>query len=198
METKFYSLKDEIRIIGIDDGSFDFRRDKTTILVGAIFRGGRWLDGILKTEVEIDGTDSTDKIISLISKTRHKDIRVIMLDGINFAGFNIVDIERLSKETKLPVIVIVRKMPDFESIKSALKKFDNHKERIGLIEKAGWPAPVETRPGKFVHIQHIGITKEDAAKIVKLSATRSLIPEPVRAAHLIASGIVLGESRGRA
>jgi len=33
---------------------------------------------------------------------------------------------------------------------------------------------------------------------VKLSSTRSLIPEPIRVAHLIASGVALGESRGGA
>jgi len=37
-----------------------------------------------------------------------------------------------------------------------------------------------------------------AAKIVRISATHSLIPEPLRIAHIIASGIKNGESHGRA
>jgi endonuclease V-like protein UPF0215 family len=39
---------------------------------------------------------------------------------------------------------------------------------------------------------------EDALEVVKLSSTRSAIPEPIRAAHLIAAGVTTGESRGSA
>jgi hypothetical protein len=37
-----------------------------------------------------------------------------------------------------------------------------------------------------------------AARIIQITSTRSNIPEPLRVAHLIATGIVLGESRGKA
>jgi len=41
-------------------------------------------------------------------------------------------------------------------------------------------------------------SRPTAEYIVKLSSTRSLIPEPIRVAHLIASGVALGESMGGA
>jgi len=47
-------------------------------------------------------------------------------------------------------------------------------------------------------MQIYGIEREDAEDIVKLSTTRSAIPEPVRVAHIIAAGIVTGESKGSA
>ena len=198
---KFYRVKDEVRILGIDDAPFDLYRSKKTSLVGAIFRGGSFLDGVLRTEIKIDGTDATKKIISMVKKTRHKDLRVIMLDGLTFGGFNTADIEEIFKKTKLPVIVIIRQMPDFKQIKIALKKTrdkENYALRAQCIEKAGKPKKIETKKGKFIYIQYHGIKFEDARKIVKLSATRSLIPEPLRVAHLIATGITLGESRGGA
>jgi hypothetical protein len=46
-------------------------------------------------------------------------------------------------------------------------------------------------------MQIVGITRSDAEKLVKLTSTRSLLPEPLRVAHLIATGIVRGESVGR-
>jgi endonuclease V-like protein UPF0215 family len=195
---RFYQIKDEIRILGIDDAPFDLHKDKTSMLVGTIFRGGNWLDGVLRTEVEVDGMDSTEKVSEMVRKTRHKDLRVIMLDGLGFAGFNLVDMEQLFKKTKLPVIVIVRRMPDFEAIKNAIKKLEHREFYEECIRKAGEPKKVETKPRRSIHIQHYGIDFPDATEIVKLSATRSLIPEPIRVAHLIASGIALGESRGRA
>lgn len=195
---KFYNIKDEVRILGIDDAPFDIYSDKTTMLVGAIFRGGKWLDGLLRTDIEIDGADATEKISEMVKGSRHKDIRVIMLDGLGFGGFNMVDIEKLFKETKLPVIVIVRRMPDFTAIKSALKNLKHKNFCLGCIEKAGIPKRIEIRKRKFIYIQSYGIEFPDATEIVKLSSTRSLIPEPIRVAHLIASGIALGESRGNA
>ena len=195
---KFYEIKKEIRLIGIDDASFNLFEDKKTILIGAIFRGGEWLDGVLKTEIEVDGNDATEKIIVMVKNTRHKDLRVIMLDGITFGGFNLVNIKKIYNETGLGVIVVVRKVPDFEEIEKVIKRYDYYEERKEGIRVAGVPKKVETKPNNFIYIQCCGIKFEDAEYIVKLSATRSLIPEPIRAAHLIASGVALGESRGGA
>ncbi|ODS37572.1 hypothetical protein BEH94_10125 [Candidatus Altiarchaeales archaeon WOR_SM1_SCG] len=195
---KFYEIKKEIRILGIDDASFNLYEDKKTILIGAIFRGGEWLDGVLKTEVTIDGNDATEKIAGMVKNTRHKDLRVIMLDGITFGGFNVANIKKIYEETGLGVIVVVRKLPDFEEIEKVIKRYDYYEERKEGIRAAGIPRKVETRPGNFIYIQCKGIKFEDAEYIVKLSSTRSLIPEPIRVAHLIASGVALGESRGGA
>lgn len=195
---KFYEIKKEIRLIGIDDASFNLFEDKKTILIGAIFRGGEWLDGVLKTEIEVDGNDATEKIITMVKNTRHKDLRVIMLDGITFGGFNLVNIKKIFEKTGLGVIVIVRKLPDFKKIENVIKRYNHYEERKESIALAGTPKKVETKPGKFIYIQCCGIKFEDAEYIVKLSSTRSLIPEPIRVAHLIASGVALGESRGGA
>lgn len=197
-EVKFYRIKNEIRILGIDDAHFDFFKDKKALLIGTIFRGGSWLDGILKTEIEVDGLDATKKIVQMVKKTKHKDLRVIMLNGLTFAGFNFVDVEELFKKTSLPIIVVIREMPNFRKIKSALKNLSEKEQRWGCIEKAGKPKKIFIKKKKFIYVQHYGIKFEDAKEVVKLSATRSLLPEPIRVAHLIASGIALGESRGGA
>lgn len=39
-----------------------------------------------------------------------------------------------------------------------------------------------------IYMQTTGILREDAEKIVKISSTRSSIPEPLRVAHIVASG----------
>jgi len=199
---RFRKIKKEIRIIGIDDGPFNFRKDKKAIIIGCMFRGGLFFDGIIKKDINVDGDDITQTIIDMIKKTKHKDLRVIMLDGITYAGFNIVDIEKIFKETGLPVIVVVRKFPDFEKIKNALKHVENFEEKWKLIEKAGKPRKVEVQSidgrNGIVYIQKCGVNLKDAKAIVKISTTRGLIPEPIRVAHMIASGIVLGESHGDA
>ncbi|NIO44111.1 MAG: DUF99 family protein, partial [Candidatus Aenigmarchaeota archaeon] len=96
---RFRAIKKEIRIVAWDDGPFKFKSKGKDILVGVIFRGGQFIDGLLKTEIEIDGLDATKKIIEKVLKTKHKDLRIIMLDGITFAGFNTVDIKEIYEKT---------------------------------------------------------------------------------------------------
>ena len=134
---KFKEIKKEIRILAFDDGPFKFKGKGKTVLIGVIFRGGQFFDGIIKREVTIDGTDAEKTIISAVKKTKHKDLRVIMLDGITFAGFNTVNINNIYKKVNLPVIVVLRKKPNFKKFKSALKRLRNKEKRLKCVEDAG-------------------------------------------------------------
>lgn len=185
--------KKEIRVLGIDDSPFNKFKDRECLVVGTFYRGGSYPDGIMSTKIRVDGQNSTKKLADMVNKSRFKpQIQAIMLDGIAMGGFNVVDIEKLSKKTKIPVIVVVRRYPDFRKIVSALEKLKKQRQ-IKLIEKAGTPL----KAGK-IWIQFKGISPEKAAEIVRATATRSFIPEPIRVAHLISAGIVKGESRGNA
>ncbi len=194
---EFRRIKKEIRILAWDDGPFEFRTKGKDILVGVIMRGGQFIDGLLRTEVDIDGTDATEKIIEKTLETRHKDLRVIMLDGITFAGFNTVDIKEIYKKTKLPVIVVNRKKPDLEKFTASLRKMPYPEKRLKSMESAG-PIYWAKVKNKRVCFQSCGIKTEDARQIIKETSTMSLIPEPLRVAHLVATGFILGESVGRA
>jgi endonuclease V-like protein UPF0215 family len=194
---KFRIIKQEIRILGVDDSPFPSHTTDEVMLVGTVFRAGTWLDGVLSTYIHGDGTDATEKISEMVKNSRNLDqLGVIMLDGITFGGFNIVNIRQIFESTGIPVIVIMRKFPNFERIKKALKKFDDWEDRWANVIEAGEVYSVD-RP-EPVYIQIHGIEREDAEDIVRLSTTRSSIPEPLRVAHIIAAGIVTGESKGSA
>jgi len=190
-------IKPEIRILGIDDSSLHNER---VMIVGALFRGGNWLDGVLRCEITRDGIDATDTIVSMVRRSKHfNQIRVLMLDGVTYAGFNIVDINAVYKRTDIPCIVVMRDYPDFERIHAALEHLPDTEMRWELIKRSGEIYKITVHEGENpIYIQHSGIDHNDAKKIVKMSAIHSNIPEPLRAAHLIATGIVCGESTGRA
>jgi len=193
------NIKKEIRILGFDDGPFIPRSKGKVPVIGVVFRGGNFLDGILKTDVSIDGIDATDILTGIINKSRHKkQLRVIMLKGITIGGFNIIDISRLNEKTGLPVIVVNRRMPNLNDIKNALKNFADFEARWECIQYAGKIYKMKIEKNKNIYFQFKGLQKEEAKRIIKLSCTRSLIPEPLRVAHLIASALVKGESEGRA
>jgi endonuclease V-like protein UPF0215 family len=187
----FRVIKPEIRVLGVDDGAFTPHVEGQVVVVGVVFRGGYWLDGVMHTEIAVDGFDATDKISSMITSSPHyKQLRVIMLNGITFAGFNIVDVKKLYKTTKLPVITVTREKPDLEDIYKALQNLSHSEERWRAILNAGETIEVSTRNAKAkVYMQAAGVSRESAQKILRLTSTRSNIPEALRVAHLVASGI---------
>ncbi|MCS7134599.1 MAG: DUF99 family protein [Candidatus Pacearchaeota archaeon] len=194
-------IKKEIRILGIDDGPFQ-KGEKECLVVGTIYRGGSYIDGVLSCYVSIDGNDATKKIIELIKKTRHLgQLRCIMLKGISFGGFNVVDIKKIRKEINLPVIVFMRKKPNLKEIFEALRKAGKSKEEIkekeNLIKKAGKIFSTKIK-NKIIYFQISGISRKKAAEIIKIASTHGIVPEPLRVAHMIAQGVILGESRGKA
>lgn len=190
-------IKNEIRVVGIDDGFFDKYRDKKSLMVGVIMRGYKQIDGVLSNYIEVDGDDVTDKIIEMISRTTHKhQIRLIMTNGISFAGFNIIDMKRLNKELGIPIIAVVRKKPNMEKFLLAAKKVKNYEKKLEIIKSLPEPKPVNTKYG-ITYFQNVGISDEDSKEIILKTSINSRIPEPVRVAHLIAMGVTLGYSRGK-
>ncbi len=192
-QRNFRVIKPEIHVLGVDDGRFTPHMEAQVPVIGVVFRGGYWLDGVMHTKIAVDGFDAIEKMSFMITSSIHyKQLRVIMLNGITFAGFNIVDIKALNTATKLPIITVTREKPDLADIRKALKNLPKSQERWTAILNAGETFEVPTRSGRQkIFVQTVGISNEDAQKILKLTSTRSNIPEPLRVAHLIASGISL-------
>jgi endonuclease V-like protein UPF0215 family len=190
-------MKKQIRILGIDDSPFSFT-DKYTTVIGVVMRGGEYLECVLRNKVIIDGNEATEICREMIQNTKHrKQLKAAMLDGVALGGFNIVDIERLYKYTKLPIITVTRDLPDFGKIKIALQKnFSDWKKREMLLKK-GDLFTVKTSHNP-IYVKCVGIEINEAKEIINLSTIRGVIPEPIRVAHVIASGIIRGESYGKA
>ncbi len=193
---RFGVIKPEIRIIGWDDAAHN-RKTKSVLLVGLILRGAGSVDGMLSVRIKKDGLDATEKIANSIQRSRHFDqLSIIMLDGITFGGFNLVDIHELQSKTKLPVIAVQRKLPNMSVFKSSIKKaFKDWTPRLRIVEKAGKISKYSEN-GCLLYYQKAGIDKESAEKILKLTCVRGNVPGPLRVAHLVAGGWFLRRSRG--
>jgi len=190
-------MKQDIKLLGIDDGPFQFS-DEKTVIIGVVMRASGYIEGILKKEITIDGNEATNLIVEMINHTRHrKQLRAMLLDGVALGGFNIVDIQKVFKDTTLPVITITRDKPNFESIKTALQShFDDWKHRYNLLLD-GRLFEMETAYSP-IFVKCAGISFEEAKEIITVATIRGVIPEPIRVAHIIASGILRGESYGKA
>jgi endonuclease V-like protein UPF0215 family len=125
----------------------------------------------------------------MIKASRHyRQLRVIMLNGITFGGFNIVDIKKLNSLTNLPIMALTNAKPDLQSIHDALKHVSEAEERWRMVLEAGEINEIICKGAKL-YMGLAGIDLADALRVVELTATRGCLPEPLRIAHLVASGI---------
>ena len=58
-------MKPHVRVLGIDDSPFKFG-DEKALVVGALVRIPNYLESVMKTEVTVDGTDSTDQLVEMV------------------------------------------------------------------------------------------------------------------------------------
>jgi endonuclease V-like protein UPF0215 family len=188
-------MKAQARVLGIDDSCFDKFKTRTVLIAGVVSRLDGYVEGILSTTVQVDGVDSTTKIAKMIKSSRFRtQLKAVMLHGFTLAGFNIVDIYALNKKIKIPVICVLRKQPNERKVLNALKKLKKNKEKkIRLFKKVG---KLEKFHG--IYFKAVGIDSQHAKKLIQKTTHRGNMPEPVRLAHLIASGTSRGESKGRA
>lgn len=179
--------------VGIDDAPFAAEHRGDVLVIGAVFAGSR-LDGVLSTTVRRDGTNATARLAHMIGESRFaRQLHVILLQGIALAGFNVVDLESLHRQTGLGVLVVARRPPNLARIRAALlSAVRGGRRKWLLIEKAGPMAPLEG-----VWVQRVGLDEAMAAELIRRLAVTGAVPEPLRTAHLIAGGVGRGHSRGR-
>lgn len=180
-------------VVGFDDAPFDSRHRGDVLLVGAVFSGHR-LDGVLSGKVRRDGANSTQTVIHMLKGSRFApQVHAVLLQGIAFAGFNVIDLYALHAALGIPAVAITRKRPDLDAIKRALLgKVPGGQRKWRLIQRLG---AVEAAGGLFM--QAVGVESGEAGALIQRLAINGKLPEPLRVAHLIAGGITLGESRHR-
>ena len=199
-----FNVKKEIRILGVSEvKNFKFEDgvgilpDGISMLIGVVFRGGLWLDGVMKTEITLGGTDSTERIVNMVKGSRHYgQLRLMMLDGVIYADGNIVDMCRLFKETSIPVIAIYEEKPDVKAFEELLRKLPQRGLHEKALKEAGQIYRVGLQNRKVeLFMQVVGISEEEALSIIKASTVRPPLPEPIIVSRMVSMGLAKVISR---
>lgn len=192
------SAKPHLRVLAFDDAPFTFE-SKTTPVVGLSVSLPSYVEGVVRGEVTVDGDDATRVLTALVRGSAHLEAaRAIFLGGIALGGFNVVDLDALSRATGLPVITVARRKPDFAAMDAALMlHFPKRPELRHLIHAHPlFQYPTFPNP---IWVSSVGTTEKEASMLIKRSLVRGSFPEPLRLAHLVASAIPPGPvSRSRA
>lgn len=174
-------MKPGIRVLGIDDASFDFE-DGETFLTGVVYRGTDFIEDIRTVDIEVDGYDATGKVVELFRECNNpRQIKAVLIDGISFAGFNIVDIEEVSERIEKPVIAVTANEPDREDFRATMERTGNVDEKF---EKFMEPEEIELEDGT-AYFQCAGTSTGKARNIIRRTIIHGLTPEPIRVAHMI-------------
>jgi len=183
------TVKKEIRILGLDCAKVPRAKGHVAQIVGVIYRGRRWLDGVVTVDVETDKVDATEKIARMILTSVHYgQLRIVMLSDIALAGRNLVDIKELCERTHLPAMVVKEQAPTLKEMRKMREKFRHCNVRKRALENAGAILPIKRRSGRTLYVQFQGLSRSDVEKALDVSCS-GRIPEPLRVARLIASAL---------
>jgi len=143
-------VKKEVRLLGLDACN---RR----LTIGAVVRGGLYLDGILAFTRDAEG--EVDRLAKQIAKSRYfPELRTIMLHDPR----GLLDLNTMQQITRLPVISI-----------SLDSRFEAQGYRLyGKDPKQLW---IKT-----------DLESPSLEKILSLTKSGASLPEPLRIAHLLA------------
>ncbi|MGB9853241.1 MAG: DUF99 family protein [Candidatus Bathyarchaeales archaeon] len=176
-----------MQVVGIEDGSFKKGVTKKALLVAVLFKGLE-IENVNFAKIEVDGLDATEKIVKILNEWKFD---AVMLAGVSFAGFNIIDPKVLFKKFGKPVIIILRTKPDNKAIKRALHAhFKDWQIRWSVFEKLGpirrVKALAEENP---LYFEALGADAQWTKHLIKALAACGRVPEPLRVARLVARGL---------
>ena len=182
-----------LRVIGFDDVPWRHRAGFDVGLVGAVCAGTRF-EGMVYGAVRRDGWRATLTIERLLLESKFlPQVHLVLLDGIAFGGFNVVDLPRLAHSLQRPCVSVMRKLPDLAAMERAARRLPRAPARLAILRRAG---PIHVS-GPFVYQVHGADPRDVAAALRRLTDTGH-VPEALRLAHLIAGALAYGQSGRRA
>ena len=148
-----HHIKREIRVLGIvAKGSSD-----NYTIVGVVFRGNLWLDGVLKAHS--NDADITDAFALMLLDSSHSgQVRVIILSTESLPNGMYVSAKELSAKTHKPVILLGDKV-------GTTNIWHNGEQKVKFLA--------------------VGVSRWSAEEILRVSTREGVTPEALRLAALI-------------
>jgi endonuclease V-like protein UPF0215 family len=176
-----------IPVVGVEDGSFQKGITRKALLAAVLLKGVE-IENIKLVKIVVDGLDATEKIARILNGW---NFEAIMLAGVSFAGFNIINPTVIYEEFRKPVVIISRTKPDNKAVKQALQRhFEDWRIRWEVFKKLGLIHKVAVLSGEPpVYVETLGADINWASSLIRALSVCGRIPEPIRVARLIARGL---------
>ncbi|MEM3672623.1 MAG: DUF99 family protein [Candidatus Bathyarchaeia archaeon] len=173
-------------VVGVEDGSFQKGITKKAILAAVLSKGVE-IEDIKVARITVDGLDATDKLTEMLIGW---DFVAVLLAGVSFAGFNIIDPTAVYEKFQKPILIVSRKKPNNKAVKQALQKhFKDWKVRWQIFEKLETARCVVVTGETPIYVETIALDFRTTEKLLQALSIKSRIPEPLRVARLVARGL---------
>lgn len=178
-------IKKEIRVLGISFTEPHVKGPAPVQVVGVVYRGNRWLEGVMRTTVPLEGTDVTPSIVKMITRSSHfPQLRVLALDRLVSRSGRYVDIRVLSRKTKLPALAVLRRRIPAEPLRKPPR--GSGKQTLKAFAKL--PCR-EWKAVKRFFVYYVGLREMDLEQLLEVCASREGVPEAARVAGLASSSL---------
>ncbi len=160
--------------------------DLTSSLAGIVMRRDFIIDGFIFGKATIRGDDATNKIISMYEKLNRQDISFVLISGLVISMYNIVDMKKLWKEMKVPIIGVTYEESD--GLEEAIKRHfhDSYESKIEQYQKLGPRIKISLHTKHDLYLRVEGCEIKEAKKLLDAFTLQGAIPEPLRVAQLLA------------
>ncbi len=185
------------RAIGIDDGFFPLHYKEVrgrTVLVGVLCSGLTPVD-VAVEGVTVDGLDGTNAAISLLKRLTQqlpegRGDAVVFIDGVTAAGFNVIDPLKIHEQFRIPVVSVFKHPLNLGKIEDALRKhFPDWGIRFKTIRSVYESSRKVNTKWRELRLSCFGIDCFKVASLISRLQSMSPLPEPLRLADIIASGL---------
>lgn len=173
--------------VGVEDGSFQKGITRETLLAIVLLRQAT-IEKVKVTKITVDGLDATEKLAKIL---KDWEFDVLLLAGISYAGFNLINPMLIYERFKKPIIIIAQTKPNNKAVKRALKRhFEDWEIRWRVFQRLGPVHKIHIKSGEApLYMETVGANVRWASNLVRSFCLCGRIPEPLRAARLIARGL---------
>jgi len=181
--------KKAIRALGISE-SFTKGVSERSVLAGVVMRSDMVIDGFTFSTVEVGGMDATERIREMYRNLNREDINLLLLNGCVISWYNVIDLNRLTEETGLPMICVTYE--ESEGLEKYFEELfpDDKEERIRIYHNNGPRTLLKLHTGYDVYVRFLNMSVDEARGILEKFTSHGAIPEPLRVARLLARSIM--------
>ena len=163
---------------------------KKSILCGIVMRRDFIIGGVVFGSATIKGDDATEKILQMFQELNRPDVSYLLISGLILSFYNIVDIKKIYKLLKIPVIGLTYR--ESSGIENSIKhNFPNSFEfKIDSYSKLEKREKIKLDNNSEVFVRFEGCSFHDVRYLIEKLTLQGSFPEPLRIAKLLANSLL--------
>lgn len=155
-------------------------------LAGVVLRSDLVVDGAVFGHATVGGDDATLAVIEMYHRLNRGDINVIILGGAVISLFNIIDVEEVFKDTKVPTICVT--FEESEGLEYPIRRRfpESWVKKLEAYRRLGGRDQITLKTGYSIYVRGAGIDSASSKRVLDKFTLQGSVPEPIRLAKMLA------------